>query len=441
MAEGKEQPVQAVQESIGTSEIDYFDVMIIGHTGQGKSTTSDKLLIANREGIQYTAEVDVAKDGEKMQLQCGDLTLWMTTPSDFVKEETRLKSLVFARTDKKPHLKIKEIRKILSQNESTSSSSTKHCEVFSNEMSRVRILDVPGFFDEDSITGGPGMTIENSQKNTLAYNLAIMRKILQIQTVMKMNFKRILYFLPVRGALERLSAVLQLEIQVLTHYFGHSVLKKLVLVATNPSIISEMNILEENAFPEDGRTITKQNFEKCLERLFPGERFPKIPLIYLSLGDTCESVLEKVAGAQVDQGELHLQLNPEICASCGKRVGIVQGERVICYIDGDSMVPYDESTCHPKIVPDYKLRHKVAEVFAKIFTFGRVNSLAQYFLLKEICCNCRGAPGAPGCLQVKKEYRYKKRQIVKVDHKFNEQWVENENEQFEQPAPDQEAEQ
>ncbi len=49
------------QESIiNMDQAEYYDIMIIGHTGQGKSTTSDdKLLIANRERerVQYTTDL------------------------------------------------------------------------------------------------------------------------------------------------------------------------------------------------------------------------------------------------------------------------------------------------------------------------------------------------------------------------------------------------
>ena len=70
-----------IQESLSNlDQTDYNDIMIIGHTGQGKSTTSDKLLIANRERVQYTTDVNFKTDEVKKQLQCGDMTIWMTKP-------------------------------------------------------------------------------------------------------------------------------------------------------------------------------------------------------------------------------------------------------------------------------------------------------------------------------------------------------------------------
>ena len=34
----------------GIEGVSYYDIMVIGKTGQGKSTTTDKLLIANPTG-------------------------------------------------------------------------------------------------------------------------------------------------------------------------------------------------------------------------------------------------------------------------------------------------------------------------------------------------------------------------------------------------------
>ncbi len=404
-----------VQESItNMDQAEYYDIMIIGHTGQGKSTTSDKLLIANREGVRCTTDVNIVTDEAKKQLQCGDMTLWLTTTSDLEKEETRLKTLVFARTDASPHNKIQEIRGNLGK--SDDNPGTKHCEVFSNEVSKVRILDVPGFFDEECITGGPDTTVESAQSNAVAYNLRIMRKIIHIQTVMNMKFKRILYFLPVRGPLERASGVLQLELRVLTHYFGSSVIRKIVIVATNPPRMGRMP--EEEAFPNEDQVQTMKFVNRSLKKLFPDVQFPLIPLIYISHGETCESILDKVFQAQVDREDLQLQVDPDTCTQCGKQVGIVNNEKVVFYINGENKIPNSESHCHPKIVPDIRLKHKVANLFIKLITLGR-RSYRYYYVFDEICAGCRTAPGATrGCMQVGSAFVYDGETII-VDHKCN----------------------
>ena len=40
----------AIPEGIEDNLIDYYDIMVIGRTGMGKSTTSDKLIMADLDG-------------------------------------------------------------------------------------------------------------------------------------------------------------------------------------------------------------------------------------------------------------------------------------------------------------------------------------------------------------------------------------------------------
>ena len=48
-----------MQTGIGESGIDYYDIMVIGNTGQGMTTTADKILIANPDGRRYVAEYQI----------------------------------------------------------------------------------------------------------------------------------------------------------------------------------------------------------------------------------------------------------------------------------------------------------------------------------------------------------------------------------------------
>ena len=45
-----------IQQGIEDSVVDYTDIMLIGRTGMGKSTTSDKLVIANLNNRDYRGE-------------------------------------------------------------------------------------------------------------------------------------------------------------------------------------------------------------------------------------------------------------------------------------------------------------------------------------------------------------------------------------------------
>ena len=59
--------------------------------------------------------------------------------------------------------------------------------------------------------------------------------------MMQMKFKRIIYFIPEQGLLERSHKVLLMEIEQMVHYFGKSIFECMVLVATvNPDIYRKM---------------------------------------------------------------------------------------------------------------------------------------------------------------------------------------------------------
>ena len=95
-----------------------------------------------------------------------------------------------------------------------SKKPTLRSQLVSNEITKVRVLDVPGFFGKDACTDRV-YTIGNMV--TLS-GLSIMREVLRIQSTMRMKFKRIIYFIPERGPLERSYKVLLMELEQMVHY-------------------------------------------------------------------------------------------------------------------------------------------------------------------------------------------------------------------------------
>ena len=206
------------QEGADTSikALDYFDIMVIGKTGQGKSTTADKLLIANPQEKDYT-EIKFVSDDQNLQ----DLQMWWL-PNDPDAQEritTRLRNLVFYRASKAPHISVNEAHTYY-PDEGRSGMAvnrrTLKCELFSNETTKVRILDVPGFFSEI-----PPKALQTSAAAIANQaDLGTMRRIIRIQTIMQMGFKRILYFLPSRDTLELNDSAFQQELQLMYTHFG-----------------------------------------------------------------------------------------------------------------------------------------------------------------------------------------------------------------------------
>ena len=408
----------AVQAGIDESGIDYYDIMVIGNTGQGKSTTADKILIANPDGRRYVAEYQpgqqqptLTADERKRQLSYSDITMWLALG---VKEggkaefETHLKFLTYCRSKDMPHEEVNKARNASSE----VFRPTIDCEVLSNETSKIRIMDVPGFFDGANLrqqkenAGAEPQEPMSPVERLDVNNLDIMRKIIRVQTTLAMEFKRILYFLPVRGPLERISAHLLLELKWMAHYFGTAIFKSMVLVATAQARLSKMPISDDDKFPQEDIDMTKKFFRDALNEVFSStsERpLPDPPLIFISLTNSCEEILAKVQSVPVQQEGLHLQFDPNTCAECGVRIGVVKGQRVTCYFGEDftNAIPYEESTCHPFFVPRYTRIDKIWGGFKHIVTFRWATGEAWPVFEGEKCVSCLKMPNTRGCMKVK----------------------------------------
>ena len=128
------------QEGVATIRaMDYFDIMLIGETGQGKSTTADKLLIANPTEENYVKKNMRLYNDENLQ----DLQMWWLPddPDAQKRITTRLTNLVEYRAsvDSYPHVSINRAHAQYtdkSQPGMTASKRTLKCELFSNETTK-----------------------------------------------------------------------------------------------------------------------------------------------------------------------------------------------------------------------------------------------------------------------------------------------------------------
>lgn len=422
------QPTQAVQVDEEKSKIDYYDLLVIGSAGRGKTTTADKLLVANPTGHDYGQPVplgglEVVVDEENQQLRYTDITMWLGTSND--EFETHLKFLDNCRKSPNPHMQVNRVRSTSLDESTAVFQPTKQCEVLSNETSKVRVMDVPGFFDGASILNQNSDQPLSPTESLNVNNLGIMRMIIRIQTTLAMKFNRILYFLPGRGPLERADAVLKLELNWMAHFFGRAIFKSMVLVATVPATFSEMELPDDKKFPDRDVQITKKLFRKALEetfRSFSGDSLsedplPDPPLIFISQTNTCEEILEKIKRTTVTQEGLYLKIDPNTCSQCGVKIGVVKGQRVTCYFGEDLMngIPYEESTCHPYFIPKYTRIDKIWSGFMHFVSLKWMVGKPWPVLIGEKCVACEGEPNRQGCMQVRQQYM-KKKKTVTVDH-------------------------
>ena len=380
--------------------IDYNDIMVIGKTGMGKTTTADKLLVANPDGLDYLGAEHSEPVVEREHVRADDLSIWLLSdaPNEITRVKQRLKNLIFFRGLNEPHEEINKSHSV----EEGSDGTTLNFELVSNESTKVRVLDVPGFFGQ----GDAGACIASADKKAQhSVNVALgrMRMILQIQATMHMNFCRILYFLPIHGALKRLDAYLETELTTLAKYFGKSIFNCMVVAATMPSEAFEDG--NRVSFSDRAIAQTRQNFKAVLSRVFPGERdLPDPPVVFISMADTCEVVLANVMNAPVACNHITLEFDTQICARCGSETKAVKSEKVAVYYTDEnetSTIPYHESTCHPLFIPKYTKVDRFFGGVAHLVTLRQfIGQWPSFLSLDEECVRCREAPGSRGCTLV-----------------------------------------
>ena len=422
----QQSPHSSLQQGTNKPFQNYFDVMFIGKTGAGKSTTADKVLIANPLGLPYegTPHMEPERDEENGHIKHSDMCMWHLSakPNEIECVTQRLKNLVFCRSLAEPHEEVNSFH-----TEHNDNSSTQHCELLSNDSNNVRVLDVPGFYgSEASSSGDTGNVRERALAGT-DNDLSIMRKILHIKMAKKFKFNRIVYFLPEKGVLERHSNVLQTEIAIMENYFGKSIFESMVVVATYPASAYKFFDKTRNLFPVEDHQKTKHFFDLAMENVFRSNDIPQPPIIFISLFDTCEEILSKIKESQVSREGVELEFNPSTCARCNIKIGTLREDRKIehkdgllatCSYDNDwkAAIPYEESTCHPMMIPKYSKLVKIVGEIAHLITFKLfLGKWPSFTSLDEVCISCGQCPKTRGCTKVRTDFT-KGSGTIHVDH-------------------------
>ena len=258
--------LRSIQQSVNTHIIDYYDITVIGRTGMGKSTTSDKLVIANLNNLDYREEQHSDETQQEMRMVMSDLSMWLISDAkgEIDRVTKRLKNLMMFRGLEKPHEEVNTFYN------SRDGQVTTKSQLISNETTKVRVLDVPGFFGEEQVSSRATSDSEmESVERVTSKGFAIMREVLHIQATMQMSFRRIVYFIPERGPLERAHQVLQIEMELMVHYFGKSIFDCMVLVATVNPDIYQFIPPDVVPFSSDAERKTRRKFQETLSRVLP----------------------------------------------------------------------------------------------------------------------------------------------------------------------------
>lgn len=332
----------------------YFDILLLGKTGTGKSTTANSLIYGASEGADQ-------------------LSAWILDGT----VDGRLKLIA----EDSPRFEVS----------AAADSTTEQCQLISNENAKLRVLDTPGFDPSN---------FQDRVQTAHQANIGIVRQMVRIQSHRNLIFKRVLYFLPGRGPLEKADASIQQEIKLMKDMFGIAVFEVMIIIATmDPD-------LEIDKFPKAAMEKTQRVLQRCFELVFahkedePGPVVPIPPVLYIPINHNGQEIREQIETTEVrNQQGLTLAVQENTCARCAITLSCNPDGKRFCFLDDNSPpVEYEETKCHPLIIPKYSKLAKFMGGIAHVLTLGLLKGRWPWFRNSdEICPACENPPGSTGC--------------------------------------------
>ena len=362
-----------LSQMVGTG--DYYDILLLGRTGMGKSTFGNKLLGINpRTKMPY-------KDGVIIKM-------WGVNDND---------------------------RELFFESGGGMHSVHHKCKILSN--GSVRVMDTIGFC-HDGLTRKYGVAP--------AFRVT-MQHVLEAQKTSNLQFSRIVYFLPKRGVPERRDGTLTEEIKYIYDCFGQQIFDNMIIAITNSKRIFFQNC----PLDEEDAAETRKNFSLSYKEAVSGKEdvtCPSVckcpPVVYLPYSMDPEQVLELIINTKVISAipenmvlrnpkfQLSFQYHKKMCSKCGIKFTCRWSEsgeeHVIGVVEGSAgwhdpvRERYDPSHtyCHPMFVPKYK--------GLKGFVLQAMRSFESS---DEVCINCNSPPGWPGCHPVNQNFEISGREM------------------------------
>ena len=362
-----------------------LDVLLLGKTGQGKSTTGNKLI----DAFGSNAEEHVRVGKLKKEWPDNDDVVNCTDAAD----SGQLQAAAAVRFDDMVGVE----------------SATNECRVISNIATGFRVVDTRGFAPSNSCEGAN------------LSNLQIMREVVGVTTDIGLRYHRVVYFLPVRDLPERADGYLQEELAVLWHFFGDIIFKNMIIAVTVPKRSTTTKVEFDAEFGSDARKDVQTNFEKALKVAIKCREEAKLPpfptVVFIPYHAKPDEVAEVIRNARVrEPGGIKLEFRESTCCKCASVIyyrckNTSRQATPVHETINEKIVEKEESTCHPTIIPKHSRIAKLRGGILHLVTFGIPMAIHHsrgwpktiwpFFTNSEVHCpKCKNGPSKKGCTKV-----------------------------------------